>query len=285
MNILSLFDGISCGQLALNRAGINYSNYFASEIDKNAISVTQYHFPNTIQLGDVALVKAANLPKIDLIIGGSPCTSFSFAGKMEGFNGESKLFYEYVRLLKECSPKYFLLENVKMKKEWQDIISKEMGVEPIFICSSSFSAQKRKRLYWTNIPISTIPNNQSVLEDILGNEAPQNHYLSPEQIERGIFKHSSQKIGKHRVGSVKFPTPRNEKSKCLNTVRIKGDRTMTHVQDDLGIRLLTVGEYERLQTLPVGYCSSISELAAFKAIGNSWTIDVISHIFQGLKQK
>ena len=118
MNVLSLFDGMSCGQIALNRAGISYDKYYASEIDKHAIKVTQHNYPDTIQIGDVTKVKGTDLPKIDLLIGGSPCQGFSFAGKQLNFDDpRSKLFFEFVRLLKECKPKYFLLENVKMKKE------------------------------------------------------------------------------------------------------------------------------------------------------------------------
>ena len=132
-NVLSLFDGMSCGQIALNKAGIDYTNYYASEIDKYAIKITQKNYPSTIQVGDVTLLKGSTLPKIDLLIGGSPCQSFSNAGDGSGFDGKSKLFWEYVRLLKETKPKYFFLENVKMKKEWCDIISKELGIEPINI--------------------------------------------------------------------------------------------------------------------------------------------------------
>ena len=130
INVLSCFDGMSCGRIALERAGVKVENYFASEIEKAPIQVTQHNFPNTIQLGDVTKLKVSDLPKIDLLIGGSPCQSFSNAGKGEGFDGKSGLFWEYVRVLNEVKPKYFLLENVKMKKEWRDIISKELGVEP-----------------------------------------------------------------------------------------------------------------------------------------------------------
>ena len=152
MNVLSLFDGMSCGQIALNKADINIDNYYASEIDEYAIKVTQKNYPNTIQLGSVVDVKGTDLPKIDLLIGGSPCQGFSFAGKQLNFEDErSKLFFEYVRILKETKPKYFLLENVRMKKEYQDVISSALGVEPILINSNLVSAQERKRLYWTNI--------------------------------------------------------------------------------------------------------------------------------------
>ncbi len=163
MNVLSLFDGMSCGQIALNKLGIKIDNYYASEIDKYAISVTQFNYPNTIQLGDVTKVNGFNLPKIDLLIGGSPCTGFSFAGKGLNFNDpQSKLFFEYVRILKEVKPTYFLLENVVMKKEHEEVITKYLGVEPMLINSSLVSAQNRRRLYWTNIPNITQPIDKGI---------------------------------------------------------------------------------------------------------------------------
>lgn len=163
-NVLSLFDGMSCGRIALERAGIKVNNYYASEIDKHAIKVTQHNYPDTIQLGSVTEIKGKDLPQIDLLIGGSPCQGFSFAGKQLNFEDpRSKLFFEFVRLLKECNPKYFLLENVKMKKEYQDVITEHLGVEPIEINSNLLSAQNRKRLYWTNIPGVTIPNDKGIL--------------------------------------------------------------------------------------------------------------------------
>ena len=147
MNVLSLFDGVSCGQIALERAGIKVDNYYASEIDKHAITVTQNNYPNTIQLGDVQKWHEWELPKIDLLIGGSPCQGFSFAGKQLNFNDpRSKLFFEFVDVLKYYKPKYFLFENVKMKQEYQDVITEHLGVEPIEINSSLVSAQNRIRL-------------------------------------------------------------------------------------------------------------------------------------------
>jgi DNA (cytosine-5)-methyltransferase 3A len=180
MNVLSLFDGMSCGQIALNRAGIPYEKYYASEIDKHAIKVTQHNYPDTIQLGSVIDIKGTDLPKIDLLIGGSPCQGFSFAGKQLNFDDpRSKLFFEFVRLLKECKPKYFLLENVKMKKEYQDVITEHLGVEPIEINSNLLSAQNRKRLYWTNIPGVTIPNDKGILlKDIVHENESINTALS-----------------------------------------------------------------------------------------------------------
>lgn len=156
INVLSLFDGMSCGQIALQRMGIKVKSYFASEIDNHAIKVTQSKFPNTIQLGNVENINTDSLPHIDMLIGGSPCQGFSFAGK--GLNFEdprSKLFFEFVRIKKALEKRNhslsFLLENVRMKKEYEVIISKYLEIEPIEINSTLVSAQNRERLYWTNI--------------------------------------------------------------------------------------------------------------------------------------
>jgi site-specific DNA-cytosine methylase len=153
MNVLSLFDGISCGQLALAKAGHTVAHYYSSEIDQHAMNVTRENFPNTTFLGDVVNVTAETLPSIDLLLAGSPCQGFSSNGAHLGFeHKQSKLFWHFIRILRETKPKYFLLENVSMKKEWLDIISREVGVEPICINSQLVSAQSRKRYYWTNIP-------------------------------------------------------------------------------------------------------------------------------------
>ena len=183
MNVLSLFDGMSCGQIALNRAGIKYDAYFASEVDKYAIKVTQANYPNTVQIGDVTQVDHTRLPfgGIDLLMGGSPCQGFSFAGKQLNFDDpRSKLFFEFVRLKDELKPKYFLMENVPMKQESQDIISEYLGVKPVMINSSLFSAQNRKRLYWTNIPFDTMPTADKgiVLQDILEEDGVANEAMT-----------------------------------------------------------------------------------------------------------
>ncbi|HAI38319.1 MAG TPA: hypothetical protein DCM40_09450 [Maribacter sp.] len=151
-------------------------NYYASEIDKYAIQITQKNFPDTIQLGDIRKVQAGELPKIDLLVAGSPCQDLSFAGKRKGLiNGErSNLFFEFIRLYQELRPKYFIVENVKMKKEYQDIISDNLGVQPIEINSNIFSAQNRKRLYWTNIPLDSLPPDKGILlKDILLDDAQE----------------------------------------------------------------------------------------------------------------
>ena len=154
INVLSLFDGMSCGQIALDKLGIPVNKYFASEIDKYAIQVAKRNYPDMIHLGDVKEIDPDELPKIDLLIGGSPCQGFSFGGKGLNFDDpRSKLFFEFDRLLKALKPKYFLLENVKMKKESEQVITDYLGVEPVEINSNLVSAQNRKRLYWTNIPL------------------------------------------------------------------------------------------------------------------------------------
>lgn len=165
MRVLSLFDGISCGRVALERAGIPVEKYYASEIDKYAIQISKKNYPDIIQIGDCTQVDFAKFQgEIDLVIGGSPCQGFSFAGKQLNFHDpRSKLFFEFVRAIREIQPKYFLLENVKMKQEFQDVISEHLGVKPIEINSALVSAQNRKRLYWTNIPNVTVPQDKGIL--------------------------------------------------------------------------------------------------------------------------
>jgi len=185
MNVLSLFDGMSCGRIALERLGIPVDNYYASEIDKYAIQVSQANYPDIIQVGDVTELDTSTLPKIDLIMGGSPCQGFSFAGKQLAFDDpRSALFFEFVRCVKELKPKYFLLENVRMKKEYLDVISEYMGVEPIMINSALVSAQNRVRYYWTNIPGIEQPEQRGiVLRDILETNA-SNEYLAGENLQK-----------------------------------------------------------------------------------------------------
>jgi len=269
MNVLSLFDGISCGQIALNKVGIKYDNYYASEIDVHAIKVTQHNYPNTIQLGDIHNIKGSDLPKIDLLFGGSPCQSFSSAGNRTGFDGKSGLFWEFVRVLNEVQPKYFLLENVKMKKEWEDIITKEMGVEPIRINSNLVSAQNRERLYWTNIPNLTQPEDKNIkLSDVLSDDN-----------FRTIPKCFYSKWGtKERIN--KNPNwVKNEKSNCLTTKNCHTKQYLFN-EDKTLCRLLNPTEFERLQTIPEGYTSVVSNTERYKMIGNGWTVDVISFIFE-----
>ena len=188
MNVLSLFDGMSCGMIALDRLGIKVDNYYASEIDKYAIQVSQANYPDIIQVGDITKLDLSTLPKIDLVMGGSPCQGFSFAGKQLAFDDpRSALFFEFHKAISYLQPKYFLLENVKMKKEYLDIISEYMGVEPIFINSSLVSAQSRQRYYWTNIPNVEQPEERGiVLRDILEDQPSENPVKHTERNRRHL---------------------------------------------------------------------------------------------------
>jgi DNA (cytosine-5)-methyltransferase 3A len=271
MIVLSLFDGMSCGQIALNRAGISYYKYYASEIDKYAIKVTQHNYPNTIQIGSVTDIKGTDLPQVDLLIGGSPCQSFSNAGKGEGFEGKSGLFWEYVRILKEVKPTYFLLENVKMKKEWKDIISKELGVEPIEINSALLSAQNRPRLYWTNIPNVTLPQDKGILfKDIINDS----YEFKP--LTKWFFSKWGEK---QKIDTLK--TINAEKSFCLTTNKSHSKNYYLNTDKTMA-RMLERDEAEKLQTIPNGYTNIVSKTDAHKMIGNGWTVDVIAHIFGAL---
>jgi DNA (cytosine-5)-methyltransferase 3A len=279
INVLSLFDGISAGQLALQRAGINVKNYYASEIDVAAISVTQNHFPNTIQLGDVTKWKEWNLPwnEIDLVIGGSPCQGFSFAGKQLNFNDErSKLFFVFVdichRVADENSKMIFMLENVKMKKEYQDVITKYLGVEPIIINSKLVSAQNRVRLYWTNIKNVIQPNDKQILfKDIINN----NYQFKP--LTKWFFKSWGFKI---KIDTLR--TINHDKSFCITTNRSHSKNYYLNSEKTMA-RMLERDEVETLQTFPIGYTNIASKTEAHKMLGNSWTVDVIAHIFSFLK--
>ena len=296
MNVLSLFDGISCGQLALQRAGIEVENYFASEIDKHAISVTQHHFPNTVQLGSVVGLDTSTLPTIDLLIGGSPCQSFSRSGDNTGFDGKSGLFWEYVRILNEVKPTYFLLENVVMKKEWENIITEAIGFEPIMIDSKFFSAQKRQRLYWTNIPVDKNIEDRNInILDILipnGDEKIINdHILVLDINEEGFKIKNGTKTGylyakEGDCVNLEFPKSQNRRGRVSN-----GKTNTLNTACNYGVvvngnlRELNITEYERLQTLPDGYTSLISLNQRKNVLGNGWTVDVISYIFQNIYQK
>ena len=301
MNVLSLFDGISCGQIALNKANIQYKNYFASEIDKNAIKVAQHHYPNTVQLGDVTKIEFI-ASKIDLLIGGSPCQGFSFAGKQLNFDDpRSKLFFEFVRLVNECKPKYFLLENVVMKKEYEDIITEYLGVAPIKINSSLVSAQNRVRLYWTNIPGVGIPEDRGItLNDVLEIDSNDNPAASRgRRLNKAtIIGRRLNEAGKRSDYNKDIPITQclevratnTNKSNCLTTV--DKDNVLTPLpigrhpnafKDKLPFRYYSLLEYERLQTLPEGYTNLVSVSQAKKMIGNAWTVDVIAHIFSYLK--
>lgn len=222
MNVLSLFDGMSCGRIALERAGIQVDNYFASEVDKFAMKIAKKNYPDTHHVGDVRDVRGSDLPKIDLLIGGSPCQGFSFSGKRLNFDDpRSQLFFEYVRLLEECKPRFFLLENVKMNKQSQDIISEYLGVQPIEINSSLVSAQNRKRLYWTNINFDrNIEDAGYVLRDI----------LEPEPSDYTIM---SDKFTTRNANAGCLVTPDKVKASTLSaTEYVKNGRQGDYIQCD-----------------------------------------------------
>ena len=282
MNVLSLFDGISCGQVALNRMGIKYDNYYASEIDKHAIQITQYNYPNTIQLGDVINIKGEDLPKIDLLIGGSPCQSFSNAGNGSGFEGKSGIFWEYVRLLEELKPTYFLLENVKMKKEWIKIITEAIGVELIKINSNLLAAQNRERLYWTNIPNITQPENKNIfIEDILDDEFDEKYWLKPRNSE--LLRNKVDLTNAPNVCCIDVYNKKFKVDRKSPTLTLPHHNSLRLYQNGR-IRKLTPEECEKLQTLPVGYTNAgVSDIHRYSSIGNGWTVDVIAHIFGGLR--
>jgi len=274
INVLSLFDGISCGQIALERAGIELDNYFASEIDKYAIQVTQKNYPNTIQLGDVSQIKGNDLPRIDLVIGGSPCQGFSFAGKQLNFDDpRSKLFFEFVRLLEETKPKHFLLENVKMKKKYQDTISQYLDVEPVKINSSLFSTQNRERLYWTNIPILKF-------DDV--NDDCFDGYLY--RLGHGYIKDEIKLFNMYPALAAQSPATKYrivlDPQKAIDA--LKSNNLNLLRKGSVLTRSATPEECEEFQTLPKGYTSILKKGQRYKCIGNGWTVDVIAHIFRGL---
>ncbi len=310
MNILSLFDGISCGQIALERSGIKVDNYYASEIDEKAIKVTQHNYPNTIQLGSVLEWESWNLPNIDLVIGGSPCTGFSKAGKGLNFEDpQSKLYFEFVKILNKVKPKYFLLENVKMKKEFSDIISNDLGVNFIEINSSLVSAQNRRRIYWTNIPNITLPEDKHITLDKVLYRLPHGYMKESISLENKYPTLAAQSPGtKHKIidnyelSEYAMSRVNERKNGKLGLVyswyndKVHVDKTPTLtsnsncwsatgsiiVIDKEQYRTLTPEECEELQTLPKNYTSILNKTARYKAIGNGWTVDVISHIFSGL---
>lgn len=275
MNVLSLFDGMSCGQIALEKAGIKVDNYFASEIKKHAIEVTQYNYPNTIQLGDVTKIKAKDLPKIDLLIGGSPCQDFSRANReRKGLKGEkSGLFFEYIRLLKECKPKYFLLENVIMSDYNYWFICNELNCEPVRLCGSLVSAALRDRLYWTNIP----PFSYDLTGRLISNINPPKDKLITLQsiLDSGIVKkrkHSCLNRKSGIGGSQEYLKHRN------NTT---GMITLIYEKNGI-VRTVNQKELERLHNIPNGYTSILNQKKAGDLIGDGWAVDIVAHIFKNL---
>lgn len=315
MNVLSLFDGISCGQLALQRAGIKIDNYYASEIDLSCIQLVQNNFPNTIQLGDVTKIDESilsSLPKIDLLIGGSPCQNLSRAGNGKGLKGdESKLFFEYVRILnwlkQNNNPHIkFLLENVEMKKSNAEIMSKYLGVQPVLINSKLLSAQNRPRLYWSNFKFE-IPQDKNIkLKDILEQQDIEliernglyfDSTLSDKAIDL-VFIDNGKVAVKQATKqgfiyaddgdgiNLQFPTSKTRRGRVIKQKSSTLDRQCDCcVLDKNTIRKLSIVELERLQTLPDNYTKGFTDRERKSMIGNGWTVDVIAHIFSYLKEE
>ena len=282
INVLSLFDGISCGHIALDKAGIPINKYYASEIDKYAIKVTNKNYPETINLGDVTTVSGELFTeKIDLLIGGSPCQGFSQAGKMKNFDDpRSKLFWEYVRILQEVKPKYFLLENVVMKQEWQDIISEALGVKPIMIDSSLTSAATRKRLYWTNIPGVGQPEDLGItFGDIRERDVPEGSIYYTDKGLDWIRRHEK------RTGKTLRIIGDSDKMQMLEASMYKkySSQRFFGIEDTHGLRYITVTECERCMNVPDGYTDCCSNTQRYKQLGNGWEVNTITHIFRTLK--
>ena len=290
MKVLSLFDGISCARVALDRSGFKDVEYYASEIDKYAIQISQKNWPEIIQLGDVKNIKNVNSDYfdsgIDLLIGGSPCQDLSIAKRnRKGLDGErSGLFWEYVRILREVKPKYFVLENVaSMPKDQQDLITKELGVTPIMIDAGLVSAQTRKRLFWTNIPDVTQPDDKGlVLKDILekGEVEDKYWYHYPLTIHEGnkpvcaTMHFNNQEMHK-RVFSPLFKSP------TLTTC--KGGGLQKKVLQNGHARKLLPIEYERLTGLPDNYTAGFADSHRYNTCGNAFNVDVVAHILSFIK--
>lgn len=284
MNVLSLFDGISCGMVALERAGIKVNHYVAYEIDKYAIKISQKNYPQIEHCGDVTTADFTKYKGFDLLLGGSPCQSLSIVQSKtrQNLDGKSKLFFEYVRAKEEAQPKFFLFENVaSMNNESKKVISELLGCKPVLIDSKLFSAQQRPRYYWTNIPILPFPQEFSlVLKDVMESNVAEKYFydypLSNINMNKqvcAIMDCKNNEMHK-RVFNPNF--------KCHTLTTVSGGNTQKKVLDNGKVRKLTPLEYERLQTLPDNYTDCVSDSRRYTAIGNGWTVDAIAHILKGL---
>lgn len=282
MKVLSLFDGISCGMVALERAGIQVDRYVAYEIDKNAIKISKKNYPQIEHRGDVTTADFTQYRDFDMLIGGSPCQSLSIiqSKTRQNLDGKSKLFFEFVRAKEEMKPRWFLFENVaSMNEESKQVISECLGCEPVLIDSGDFSAQQRPRLYWTNIPILPYGKSELVLADIMDDADEKYFYnyqlenvdLTKQVCAKMVFK--NQDMHK-RVFNPGF--------KCHTLTCVGGGNTQKKVYMAGRARKLTPLEYERLQTLPDNYTAGVANSHRYTACGNGWTVDVIAHILRGL---
>ncbi len=282
MKVLSLFDGISCGMAALERAGISVDRYVAYEIDPNAIKISRKNYPQIEHCGDVTTADFTQYRGFDLLIGGSPCQSLSIVQSKtrQHLDGKSKLFFEFVRALREAQPRYFLFENVaSMNEESKMVISEQLGCEPVLIDSGDFSAQTRYRLYWTNIPIACIKHtSKAVLADIMvpADQVPEKYWYNFPVVDLDMTKqvcctmvHNNHEMHK-RVFNPNF--------KCHTLTCVSGGNQQKKVLQNGRPRKLMPIEYERLQTLPDNYTAGVSDGQRYTAVGNGWTVDVIAHI-------
>ena len=290
MKVLSLFDGISCGMVALERAGIPVERYVAYEIDKNAIKISQKNYPQIEHCGDVTGADFAQYQGFDLVMGGFPCQDLSINKRgRQGLNGKrSGLFFELARAITEIKPKYFLVENNwKMPEDAQKTISEVLGVEPILIDSALVSAQSRKRLYWTNIPDVALPKDRHIyVKDILEHGADCEDLLALTRFLDREEKPSNRPlrigtIGKGGQGERVYSIHGKTTTLTANGGG-RGAKAGLYLIDGK-VRKPSALECERAQTLPDNYTEGLTETNRKKAIGNGWTVDVIAHIFTGMK--
>ena len=304
-NVLSLFDGIGCGIQALKDAGIEFNKYNSSEVDNGAIKISTHNHPEIIPVGDVRNLIGKDFKNITVMLAGSPCQNLSFCGTRKGmstkegieitsleqylqlkeegfqFHGQSYLFFEFVRLLKEVKPKYFLLENVRMSKKWEDVISKILGVKPIKINSKEFTPQNRYRLYWTNIPVEQITGDRPELSDFI------------RQAKTGVaFRGVADKNKPVKKGQVGYTVRMQmRKDNIANAILTSlgnaksGHGTGHYLTVDNMIKTFEVEDCEILQGLPKGYTDvpGVSKSKRIHTLGNGWTVPVISHILKGMK--
>jgi len=297
MNVLSLFDGISCAKIALDNLGVEINNYYASEIDPYAIKVSNINHPDIINLGDIRKIQPGILPEIDLLIGGSPCQDLSNAQKGLGLNGKkSGLFYDYIRLLKAINPRYFLLENVKNK--WGNLMSEYVGIDYVEISSAKFSAQSRPRYYWTNIDYANIPpeNHNTQLNDIIEGQVDEKYYLRNPRVDEFLKNNSVANKKPTKEGIVKaLQLPReihndHDRQRRVYALSSKSPTLLaradtTKILHQGRVRKLTPIECERLQGIPDNYTQICSDTQRYKIIGNAFTVQVIEHLLSGLNKR
>lgn len=289
MNVLSLFDGMSCGQIAFKKLGIEFdginNKYFAAEIKPYGIKVTKHNFPNTIHIGDVRKIsynkgilntENGNFKvKIDILIGGSPCQSISNLVFNKGiYDGKSDMFFEYLRIFNEVKPKYFLLENVNGHKDSLKAISGWMGVKPININSNLLSFQNRNRMYWTNIPNVTIPKDKHI------------NFQDYKETDQDICKQYKVKNTPSRIKMWEDNCPNVTDREKINCLTCKQDRRHNAglISFEDFCRYLTIKECELAQTVPVGYTNCLTKSQAYDVLGDGWTVDVIAHILSHIKE-